>query len=158
MRSASVVPALLLGTLGAGLACAQDNYEIQVYGADLVPPGHTMVELHSNFTFEGSKTVTDGVLPDEHALHETIEITEGITPWFETGFYIFMSYRADEGYQWVGDHIRPRVAVLRPLDHLRGSLQLRLINVRLVRQVDVLQEKLQRIHPALRREIVQRGT
>jgi hypothetical protein len=29
----------------------------------------------------------------------------------ETGFYIFTSYRAQEGYQWVGDHIRPRVRV-----------------------------------------------
>ena len=35
---------------------AQGNYEIQVYGADTVPPGRTMVELHSNFTFEGFKT------------------------------------------------------------------------------------------------------
>jgi len=69
MRSASVVPLLVLGNLYAGLAFAQDNYEIQVYGADLVPPGHTMVELHSNFTFEGSKTVTDGLLPDDRALH-----------------------------------------------------------------------------------------
>jgi hypothetical protein len=90
---------------------AQDNYEVQVYGADLVSPLHTMVELHSNFTFEGSKTMLDGVRPDNHALHETIEITQGITSWFETGFYIFMSYRAGEGYQWVGDHIRPRVRV-----------------------------------------------
>ena len=32
-------------------------------------------------------------------------------PWFETGFYIFMSYRPGEGYQWVGDHIRPRVRI-----------------------------------------------
>ena len=31
-------------------APAQDNYEIQVYGADTVEPGSTMVELHSNFT------------------------------------------------------------------------------------------------------------
>jgi len=91
--------------------CAQDNYEVQVYGADLVSPWHTMLELHSNFTFEGSKTAVDGVRPDDHALHETIEITQGFTSWFETGFYIFMSYRAQEGYQWVGDHIRPRVRV-----------------------------------------------
>jgi hypothetical protein len=90
---------------------AQGNYEVQVYGAEMVPPERTMVELHSNFTFEGSKVVEDGVLPDEHAEHETIEITQGFTPWFETGFYIFMSYRADEGYQWVGDHIRPRVRI-----------------------------------------------
>ena len=70
---------------------AQGNYEVQVYGSEMVPPERTMVELHSNFTFEGSKDAVDGVLPDEHALHETIEITQGFTPWFETGFYIFMS-------------------------------------------------------------------
>jgi len=90
---------------------AQGNYEVQVYGADTVAPGTTMIELHSNFTFEGSKTPVDGVRADEHALHETVEITQGITPWFEVGFYIFTSYRGPEGYQWVGDHIRPRVRV-----------------------------------------------
>ena len=35
---------------------AQDNYEIQVYGADTVEPGATMVEFHTNYTAEGSKT------------------------------------------------------------------------------------------------------
>src|SRR5947207_11497312 len=30
--------------------CAQDNYEIQVYGSETVPAGATMVELHSNIT------------------------------------------------------------------------------------------------------------
>jgi hypothetical protein len=89
----------------------QGNYEVQVYGSETVAPAHTMVELHSNFTFKGSKTAVDGVRPDEHALHETIEITQGFTHWFETGFYVFMSYRPGEGYQWVGDHIRPRVRI-----------------------------------------------
>jgi hypothetical protein len=103
-------PLLFLLLLQTSLR-AQGNYEVQVYGAEMVPPGRTMVELHSNFTFEGSKVPVDGVRPDEHALHETIEITQGITSWFETGFYIFMSYRGSEGYQWVGDHIRPRVRV-----------------------------------------------
>ena len=36
----------------ASLSRAQDNYEIQVYGSDLVDPAHTMVELHSNFTID----------------------------------------------------------------------------------------------------------
>jgi len=102
---------LLVCLLSPAWVHAQGNYEVQVYGSELVPPARTMVELHSNFTFEGSKTEADGVLPDEHALHETVEITQGINRWFETGFYIFMSYRAGEGYQWVGDHIRPRVRV-----------------------------------------------
>ncbi len=88
---------------------AQDNYEIQVYGSETVAPGHTMVELHSNFTFEGFKTANDGVLPDEHQLHETVEITQGWNDWFETGFYIFTSLGPNQGYKWVGDHIRPRV-------------------------------------------------
>jgi hypothetical protein len=92
-------------------ARAQGNYEVQVYGSEMVPPERTMVELHSNFTVEGSKTVVDGVLPDNHAEHETVEITQGFTSWFETGFYIFTSFRSDQGYQWVGDHIRPRVRI-----------------------------------------------
>jgi hypothetical protein len=90
---------------------AQANYEIQVYGYDTVAPGHTMVELHSNLTVEGTKDVVDGLLPTEHAWHETIEITRGFTPWFETGFYIFTSARSGMGWDWVGDHIRPRFRV-----------------------------------------------
>jgi hypothetical protein len=90
---------------------AQGNYEIQVYPYETVEPGHTMVELHSNFTFEGSKTVENRVLPTNHQLHETIEITHGFTDWFETGFYIFTSSKSGQGVQWVGDHIRPRFRI-----------------------------------------------
>jgi len=103
-----VIAIILLISAGAA---AQDNYEIQVYSFDLVQPHHTMVELHSNFTFEGSKDIQDGVRPTEHALHETIEITHGFTPWFETGFYIFTSSRNGDGVDWVGDHIRPRFSI-----------------------------------------------
>ena len=92
-------------------ARAQDNYEIQVYSYDLVEKGHTMVELHSNFTFQGSKTSQDGTWPPNHQLHETIEITHGFTDWFETGFYIFTSSQNGLGLDWVGDHIRPRFSV-----------------------------------------------
>ena len=92
-------------------ACAQDNYEIQVYSYDTVAPRTTMFEIHSNFTVEGSKTVEDGVLPTEHAEHETLEITQGINDWAEVGFYVFSSIQSDGGWQWVGDHIRPRVRV-----------------------------------------------
>ena len=97
------------------LAKAQDNYEIQVYESDTVPPRTTMVEIHSNFTIDGQKTVINGVVPSNHAEHETLEITQGWTSWFETGFYVFSSIQPESspnsGWQWVGDHIRPRVAV-----------------------------------------------
>src|SRR6202021_1131181 len=96
---------------------AQDNYEIQVYGSDTVAPKTTMLELHSNFTVDGSKPLpgskyaADGTYPTNHALHETVEITQGLTSWSEVGFYIFTSSRSGQGVQWVGDHIRPRVRV-----------------------------------------------
>jgi len=102
---------LAAGTLLATSVFAQDNYEIQVYGADTVEAHHTMVELHSNFTFQGSKESVDGVLPTEHAWHETIEITHGFNSWFETGFYIFTSVQPGWGWTWVGDHIRPRFRI-----------------------------------------------
>lgn len=91
--------------------CAQGNYEVQVYPGQVQDPGTTMLELHSNFTVEGSKGEVNGVLGTEHQLHETVEITHGFTNWFETGFYIFTSAQSGEGWQWVGDHIRPRVAI-----------------------------------------------
>jgi hypothetical protein len=40
----------------ASLRVAQDNMEIQVYGASMMPPGVTMVELHSNLAFKGQRT------------------------------------------------------------------------------------------------------
>jgi hypothetical protein len=70
-----------------------------------------MFEIHSNFTVEGSKTVQNGMLPTNHAEHETLEITQGINDWAELGFYLFSSIQPDGGWQWVGDHIRPRVRV-----------------------------------------------
>jgi hypothetical protein len=106
-----IIVLVLLGALVfAAPAPAQENYEIQVYGSELVPRGHTMVELHSNFTMDGTKQTIDGVYPTNHAQHETIEITHGFNDWFECGFYIFTSARSGQGYQWVGNHIRPRVA------------------------------------------------
>jgi hypothetical protein len=99
------------------LAKAQDNYEIQVYGSDTVAPRTTMLELHSNFTAEGSypasgsRFTAEGLYPTNHAEHETVEITQGVTNYSEVGFYIFTSARSGDGWQWVGDHIRPRVRV-----------------------------------------------
>ncbi len=100
--------ALLCGALPA---CAQGNYEIQVYGAATVEPKSTMVELHSNYTLDGQKYVIDGVYPTNHQEHETLEITQGLTSWSEVGFYVFTSWQDGHGVQWVGDHIRPRVRV-----------------------------------------------
>ena len=103
---------VLIGVfLFSSSAAAQDNYEIQVYGSELVPRGATMIELHSNFTASGRKEVEDGVNATNHAVHETVEITHGFTEWYETGFYLFTSIRSGEGWDVVGTHVRPRFAV-----------------------------------------------
>ena len=106
---------LFLALLAASPLQAQDNYEIQVYGSDTVAPKSLMVELHSNYSIDGFKALpgspytTDGTYPTNHAGRETLELTEGVTKWSEVGFYVFTTYSTAFGYQWVGDHIRPRV-------------------------------------------------
>ena len=88
---------------------AQENYEIQVYGAQTQQKNSTIFELHSNYTFDGEREIVKGVRPTYHALHETIEITQGITDNFELGFYLFMNYLPNYGFQVIGTHIRPRI-------------------------------------------------
>src|SRR5690242_8458322 len=98
-RSIFPAAALLLAT---SLLRAQENYEIQVYGSETIPRGVTMFELHSNYTLNGSRVISEGMLPTNHALHETIEITHGWNDWSELGFYWFMSKPDRSGLSWVG--------------------------------------------------------
>jgi hypothetical protein len=109
-RSIAPAIALLIG-LAALPAWAQGNFEIQVYGSELTGPGQTMVELHSNTAIDGTTHTEDGVVRTQGAAHETLELTHGFTPWFETGFYLFTSIQPDSGWEWVGNHIRPRLSV-----------------------------------------------
>jgi hypothetical protein len=105
---ALIVPISLVCVFGLR---AQGNYEVQVYGSELTAKGVTMVELHSNLTAQGARNVVDGVLPTNHAVHETVEITHGFNEWFECGFYQFTTIQPDGSWKWVGSHIRPRVAI-----------------------------------------------
>jgi hypothetical protein len=105
------IPALVMLMLLSGIARAQDNYEIQVYGSTTQDKGSTIFELHSNFTISGERNMIDGVRPSYHALHETLEITRGFGENFEVGFYIFTNTTSPYGFAYVGSHIRPRVSV-----------------------------------------------
>ena len=96
---------------GVRMARAQENYEIQVYGSETQAPRSMLVELHSNYTVEGSTTVQYGMQPTQGQEHETVELTQGLSDWAEVGFYIFTEEHNGTGVQWVGDHIRPRVRV-----------------------------------------------
>jgi hypothetical protein len=89
----------------------QDNYEIQVYGAELVPRGATMFELHSNYTRQSGVAADPGMYSSDRAYHETLEITHGFTDFFELGYYNFTAIQPGRGYRWVGTHLRPRFSV-----------------------------------------------
>jgi hypothetical protein len=106
VRLAAVI---LVVVAGCARVWAQGNYEIQVYGADTVAPKTLMTELHSNYTVDGQQKTIDGVIPTNHQEHETLELTQGLNDWAEVGFYVFSSIQSGYGWQWVGDHIRPRV-------------------------------------------------
>jgi hypothetical protein len=93
------------------ISSTQENYEIQVYASPTMTKGTTMFELHSNFTFSGEKNIVEGVNPAYHSLHETLEITHGITENFEIGFYLFTNYTDPYQYKVIGTHIRPRISV-----------------------------------------------
>ena len=91
----------------ASSALAQDNYEIQVYGAETLEPGSTMIELHSNFTMDGSKVPVDGTQPTNHALHETVEITQGFTPGSKPdSIYSPACVRERDGNTWATTSVR----------------------------------------------------
>src|SRR5260221_8691729 len=107
MRKLVLIPLLFVYLF----SFSQENYEIQVYASPTMEKGNTIFELHSNFTFNGEKNILEGVRPSYHALHETLEITHGITKNFEIGFYLFTNYTNPFGYKVVGSHIRPRVSV-----------------------------------------------
>lgn len=96
-----VVFVLLLLSNGV---CAQEAYEIQVYGSGTMAPHYTIFELHSNISSSGPRNESSFT----HPVHETLEITTGITQNFELGFYLFN--RINDGkFQYLGSHIRPRV-------------------------------------------------
>ncbi len=106
---AKIIFITLLGI--AFIGNAQENYEIQVYAAPTMTRGSTIFELHSNFTFAGEKNIVEKVYPSQHSLHETVEITHGITQNFEIGFYLFTNYTNSYGYKVIGTHIRPRISI-----------------------------------------------
>jgi hypothetical protein len=104
------LPILLLVCLSEHIA-AQDDYEIQVYSSETTPKGHTLFELHSNYTPSGNKQYSDKIFPSDKILHETVEITHGFSDIFELGVYFFNAIGSNGRSGYGGSHIRPRIRV-----------------------------------------------
>lgn len=88
---------------------SQADNEIQVYASPTIQNKWTIFELHNNYTFKGSKYLTN---PKEAKWYNTtLEITHGFGENFEIGFYTFAGVAPGGGYQYLGNQIRPRVTV-----------------------------------------------
>lgn len=87
-RSAPWWIALFMLALVPGLARAQTD-EIQVYDAEIAPPGAVNLTLHDNYTPSGRLAAEEpgGVIPD-HTLNGVPEWAYGVTDWFEAGLYL----------------------------------------------------------------------
>lgn len=87
---------------------SQENYEIQVYGSDLVKTRTTMFEIHSNTSLHRMKG--DHFFSQDY-FRETLEITHGFTDWMELGSYLFTNVGIKGSTDIVGVHLRPRIAI-----------------------------------------------
>ena len=88
---------------------AQADNEIQVYASPTIQHKWTIFELHSNYTFKGSKLLSDP--KSAKWTNETLEITHGVAKNLEIGFYTFTGVAPGGGFQYLGNQIRPRVTV-----------------------------------------------
>lgn len=100
--------ALLLFIASFELIAQADN-EIQVYASPTIGKNRTIFELHTNYTFEGSKFLINQ--RGARWLNETLEITHGFGNNFEIGFYTFTGIAPGDGFKYLGNQIRPRVTV-----------------------------------------------
>lgn len=92
-----------------GKVFAQADNEIQVYASSTIQHKWTIVELHSNHTFKGSKFLSDPKAANW--TNGTLEITHGAAKNFEIGFYTFTAISPNGQYQYLGNQIRPRVTI-----------------------------------------------
>jgi len=105
MKKIAILAAFLI-TVSSACFSQADN-EIQVYASPTIDPGWTIFELHSNYTFKGSKYLID---PNQaHWVNETLEITHGFAKNLEVGIYLFTGFDPGGNYVYLGNQIRPRI-------------------------------------------------
>src|SRR5213075_3044074 len=69
----------------------QAEHEIQVYASPTIQKRATIFELHTNYTFQGSKDLVEP--KSARYLNLSLEVTHGFTENFELGFYAFTSLK-----------------------------------------------------------------
>lgn len=113
-KTSLILIALL--TISTTALFAQETYEIEVYSSPTTPKNTSIIELHSNTSPNGPKNETNFT----HPLHETIEVTTGITDNFEVGVYFF-NRMSNGAFNYMGSHIRPRVTIPKSWNWFMGA-------------------------------------
>lgn len=112
LRLFYLVATLIL--LAARQARAVDPFEIQVYDANINPPGAPGIELHVNSVVSGVTSSVPPELPANHQTHFTAEPSLGVTGWWELGGYLQSTLRGDGGFDYAGVKLRSKFVWPRP--------------------------------------------
>ena len=106
-----LLAATLLALASSSTAAAQDPFEIQVYLYSTVPRGYWNLESHINRVVRGEQNASGTVAPTQGQNHLTLELTRGITDYFELAGYLVTSTRRDVAGELVAWRVRPRVRI-----------------------------------------------
>jgi hypothetical protein len=122
--SRRLAPAALALALAATPARAIDRFEIQVYESEINDPGQLGLELHLNYTVDGTKEAEfSGQVPPYHVGRLTFEPAVGVTEWLELGAYLqlFWAPNDGEGTRFGGWKARAKLVVP---ERISGSFML----------------------------------
>jgi len=80
---------IIIGLTAVSSTALAQTDEIQVYDAEIEPPGIFNLMVHSNFTPAGRTVpVFPGAIIADHSFNGTAEWAYGVTPWMEQGLYL----------------------------------------------------------------------
>ena len=109
---------VIIGVLAPWSAIFAQTDEIQVYDAEIAPPGIFNLMVHSNFTPDGRTVpVFPGAIVANHSLNETAEWAYGVAPWFEQGLYLPVSTPYSTNHGTTIDGFKIRELFVRPHAH-----------------------------------------
>ena len=106
--------ALLLAVAGLSpsIAAALDRFEIQVYESGINEPGQLGLELHLNYTADGTtEPEFAGQIPPDHVGRITFEPAVGVTEWLELGAYLQLMFAPGGDARYGGAKVRGKLVV-----------------------------------------------
>lgn len=105
----TLIALVALGVATTAPLAAQDPFEIQVYLYETVPKGFWNLETHLNHVARGELSAAGDVAPTHDQTHLTVELTRGITDYFELAGYLVTARRQGVNAELAGWRVRPRV-------------------------------------------------